>query len=168
MNETDQAFKEIEHLQEIISRHESHVFALRGWMLTVVGALLAAYYTNNIVIDVIYMRWGLPLVSVIFLLIEMQHNNLVEVIATRVLILEQNIYKARKEGLLNWYDGPKIAECCRAGARRFLPVHRMTFILNLPFYIATVLIILVISFTMPQKITEPVASGSISIESIEK
>jgi hypothetical protein len=48
MEEIEQAHRELERLQGIITRHEEHMFTLRGWLLTVVGGLLAAYYTDNI------------------------------------------------------------------------------------------------------------------------
>ncbi len=46
------------------------MFTLRGWLLTVAGGLLAAYYTGNIQLDAAAMRVGLPLVALLFLFVE--------------------------------------------------------------------------------------------------
>jgi hypothetical protein len=47
MDEAQQAHHELDRLQGIIARHESHMFALRGWLLAIVGGLLAALNDNQ-------------------------------------------------------------------------------------------------------------------------
>jgi len=41
MDEMQQAHHELDRLQGIITRHEGFQFTIRGWLLTIVGALLA-------------------------------------------------------------------------------------------------------------------------------
>ena len=153
-DEIEQAHHELDRLQGIVSRHEGHMFALRGWLLTVVGGVLAAYYTGNIEVDEKYMRLGLPLIALLFLFLELRHTNLVEAVVERVSALEMLITTSRekiRQGDTSWYDGPKVSEACRAGASRWLPRRGMTFVLNLPFYVVVSLISLGATFFLPQK-----------------
>ena len=152
--EIEQAHHEMDRLQEIISRHEGHIFALRGWLLTVEGALLAAYYTDNIEMSDSFMRLGLPLIALLFLFVESRHINLVEAVVERSTGLEMCIERSRDailRGDRGWYDGPKVSEACQAGARRWWPRRGMTLVLNLPFYLVVILVTLFATFSLPSK-----------------
>jgi len=83
MVELDEAHHEIDRLQGIITRHEGFMFMMRGWRLTIVGALLAAYYTNKIAISQTALRIALPLVAPLFFVIESRHPNLVGAVIER-------------------------------------------------------------------------------------
>src|SRR5262249_12311043 len=96
MEELEEAHHEIDRLQAIITRHEGFMFTVRGWLLTIAGGLLAAYYTNNIAISEIAMRIALPVVALLFFVIESRHANLVEAVVERVATLEADIERARQ------------------------------------------------------------------------
>jgi hypothetical protein len=160
-DQMEQAHHELSRLQDIISRHEGHMFALRGWLLTVIGGLLAAYYTDNIRMSEVAMRFGLPVVAFLFLFVESRHANLVEAVADRASKVERCIRSARSprgDGKGRWYDGPRVSEACLKGARRFWPRAGMTFLLNRPFYVVVVLIILFVTIALPPRSTKPPAS----------
>ncbi len=153
MEEMQQAHHEIDLLQGIITRHEGHMFALRGWFLAIVGGLLAAYYTHIVINDFV-LRIALLLVALLFLLVELQHVNLVEAVIERVTAIEKEIENSRRstgQSAAGWYDGPRISETCRKGANRWWPGHGMTFVLNQPFYIVVILVILFITVLLPPK-----------------
>ena len=152
MDEMEQAHHELDRLQAIISRHEGHMFALRGWLLTVVGGLLAAYYTGNIAITETAVKFGLPIVALGFLFVESRHENLVEAVAARSKKLEKRIAAARRGGATTapgWYDGPKVSQACLKGAKRGWPREGMTFILYRPFYLVVIVVIVVIITALP-------------------
>jgi hypothetical protein len=151
MNEMEQAHHELDRLQGIITRHEGHMFSLRGWMLTVIGGLLAAYYTRNIAITEMTMRVGLPVIALLFLFVESRHENLVEAVAERAMELEKSIAAGRRSGTAGWYDGPRVSEVCADGARRWWPRAGMTFILYRPFYLVVLLIIIVTTIGLPKR-----------------
>jgi hypothetical protein len=146
-----QAHHELDRLQGIITRHEGHMFALRGWLLTVIGGLLAAYYTRNIAITETTMRIGLPIIAVLFLFIESRHENLVEAVVERALNLEKLIASSRKSGATGWYDGPRVSEVCAEGAGRWWPRGGMTFVLYRPFYLVVILIVIVTTIGLPKR-----------------
>jgi hypothetical protein len=52
---------------------------------------------------------------------------------------------------VGWFDGPKVNETCQEGANRFLPRHGMTFLLNLPFYVAVILVIFLLLSSLPPR-----------------
>jgi hypothetical protein len=148
----EQAHHELDRLQAIITRHEGHMFALRGWLLTVLGGLLAAYYTGNIAITEMAIRIGLPVVALMFLFVESRHENLVEAVTERAKRLEKRIVAARRSGqppAPGWYDGPQVSKACLAGARRRWPRAGMTFILYRPFYLVVIFIVFVIVAALP-------------------
>ena len=160
MDEFEQAHEELDRLQGIISRHEGHMFSLRGWLLTVAGALLVADHSGTIEIDDKLMRIALPLITFLFLFLEMRHLNLVEAIVERVGKIETDIVRARKTASQNqgastpsasWYDGPLVSESCLKGVKRWFPCRGMTLVLNLPFYILFLMVSLGASFVLPQK-----------------
>src|SRR5262245_43019540 len=155
MDEIQEAHHELDRLQGIITRHEGFIFTLRGWLLTVVGGLLAAYYTNNIAISEVVVKIALPGIAVLFLLIESRHANLVEAVVERIAALEKRIGGARerKTGELGvgWYDGPKVSETCQKGANRWWPRPGMTFVLNSAFYVVVILIIVFATVSLPPK-----------------
>ena len=165
MEEMEQAHREHEILQGIITRHEGHMFTLRGWLLFIVGGLLAAYYTENILIDKLVLQIALVVITLLFLFVELQHMNVVEAVVDRVVELEKEIADSRQsisQGSVGWYHGPKVTEACNKGAERFLPRRRgMTFVLNQPFYIVVILVILFATLWMPRKQEEtpPLGSG---------
>src|SRR3712207_2933348 len=133
MDEMEQAQRELDRLEGIVTRHEAHMFALRGWLLAVAGGLLAAYYTANILVSEILMRLTLPAVVFLFLFLEVRHANLVEAVVERSAKLEKLIAKSRQTGS-GWYDGPKVNEACEDGAKRWLPHKGMTWMFYWPFY----------------------------------
>ena len=131
MDEIQQAHHELDRLQGIITRHEGHIFALRGWLLPVVGGLLAAYYTDNIDMSDRVLRLALPTIVLLFLIVETRHVNLVEAVVERVTTLEKRIADSRRSGKqIGWYDGPRVSEVCQDGANRWWPRQGMTFVLQ--------------------------------------
>jgi hypothetical protein len=128
------------------------MFALRGWLLAIVGGLLAAYYTNNIEMSELVLRTALLAIVLLFLVVESRHVNLVEAVVERVAALETRIVDSRQSaGRVGWYDGPRVSEACQDGANRWWPRRGMTFVLNQPFYFVVVLIILLTTVSLPSK-----------------
>ena len=144
MDQMDQALRELERLQGIIDRHEGHIFTLRGWLITVVGAIIAAYYADNIQMSDIVLRVALPIVAVLFIVMELRHINLVEAVAQRAVDVENRIVAKRESKSLydTWYDGPKVSKACEAGATRLWPRHGMTLVLYLPVYAVILAIVI--------------------------
>src|SRR6516164_4937555 len=105
MDEMQQAHNELDRLQGIITRHEGHMFALRGWLLTVIGGVLAAYYTGKIAVSETAIRAALPVIALLFVFIETRHENLVEAVADRASHVEDLIRSNRTPGAAGWYDG---------------------------------------------------------------
>jgi hypothetical protein len=152
MEEIEQAHHELERLQGIITRHEEHMFTVRGWLLTVVGGLLAAYYTDNIEMKESLLWVALPLVTLLFLFVEIRHLNLIEAVVKRAGEVENLIVTSRKlQNQIGWFDGPKINERCQEGANRFWPRRGMTVLLNLPFYLAVILVIFLLLSSLPPR-----------------
>lgn len=154
MDELEQAHHELDRLQGIISRHEGHMFTLRGWLLTIIGGLLTAYYTNNLDITEGKLWTALATVTVAFLLLDLRHLNLVEAAVTRVGVVEELIERrsVRSESKFGWYCGPKVNEACQKGARRLLPVARgMTFGQNQLFYAIVIILISVLVSGLPPR-----------------
>jgi hypothetical protein len=154
MDELQQAYHELDRLQEIISRHEGHIFSLRGWLLTVLGGLLAAYYTNNIHISELVLRISLPLIALLFFVLESRHANLVEAVVERVSLLERLIAAQRhspESAGETWYDGPKITDTCNQGASRVWPRRGMTLVLNLGFYLVVTALVLLLAVALPPR-----------------
>ncbi|HVO23239.1 MAG TPA: hypothetical protein VMW56_06375 [Candidatus Margulisiibacteriota bacterium] len=152
MEPIEQAHHELDRLQGIIDRHEGHMFALRGWLLAIIGGLLAAYYTENIDLGATLLRAALLLVVVLFLILESRHVNLVEAVVERATRVEEAIRQRDTASTdQNWYDGPRVGEACLAGAKRILPKSGMTFFLNQWFYVAVVLVIVVTTVALPPK-----------------
>jgi uncharacterized membrane protein len=156
MDETEQAHHELDRLQGIVTRHEGHMFALRGWLLAIVGGLLASYYTENIVISGLVLRIALLMVVLLFLIVESRHVNLVEAVVERASALEKRIVDSRQsagQASVGWYDGPRVSEACQDGANRWWPRRGMTFVLNQPFYLVVILIIILVTVSLPLKRT---------------
>ena len=154
MDEIQQAHHELDRLQGIITRHEGHMFALRGWLLAIVGGLLAAYYTENIDMNGLVLRFALLVVALLFLVVESRHVNLVEAVVERVTVLEKGIADSRRstsQPCVGWYDGPRVSEACQEGANRWWPRRGMTFVLNQPFYFVVILTIFFATVSLPQK-----------------
>lgn len=154
MDEMQQAHQELDRLQSIISRHESHMFALRGWLLAIVGGLLAAYYTDSIEMSAALLRGALLTIALLFLLVESRHVNLIEAVVERAEAVERQIAETRRSGSElrgGWYDGPKVSEACRDGASRWWPRRGMTFLLNQPFYLVVIVIIVMTTLSLPSK-----------------
>jgi hypothetical protein len=155
MEEIQQAHHEHTILQGIIARHEGYMFTLRGWLLAIIGGLLAAYYTENIIIHVYVLRIALVVVALMFLYVELQHMNVVQAVVERVIELEKSIADSRKsksQPVVDWYDGPKVCEACKEGANRHWPRTRgMTFVLNQSFYIMVIIVILIATLWLPPK-----------------
>jgi hypothetical protein len=146
MDETEQALRELERLQGIIERHEGHIFTLRGWLITVIGALIAAYYAENIHLDDLALRVALPLVGLLFIVMELRHINIVEAVASRATVVEKGMATACRAAHPNgWYDGPRVSATCKEGAERLRPRAGMTLKLYAPVYIV---IIAIIAFAM--------------------
>lgn len=158
MDEAQQAHHEIDLLQGIINRHEGHMFALRGWLLAIVGGLLAAYYTQNINISELMLQTALVIVAFLFLVLESRHVNLVEAVVERVAVIEKSMNDARRPtGELDggWYHGPRINATCQKGAARWWPRRGMTFVLNQPFYFVVVLVIVLATVSLPARADTP-------------
>jgi hypothetical protein len=154
MDEMEQAQRELDRLADIITRHEAHMFALRGWLLVVLGGLLAAYYTANIHISEILMKVALPIVVVLFLVLESRHTNLVEAVVARSSELENRIrctLQTPGEKTVGWYDGPKVSQACEDGAKRLWPYAGMTWVFYWPFYVIVFLITLCVALSLPDK-----------------
>ena len=162
MDEMQQAHNELDRLQEIIARHEGHMITMRGWLFTIVGGLLAAYYTDNINISEVVIWIALPVVTLLFLLVELRHVNLVEAAVERVGALEHLIAASRNATTqfgVGWYDGPKVNATCQRGAERLRPHRGMTLLLNSPFYVVVFLIILLLVISLPPKTAAAPAQG---------
>jgi len=131
------------------------MFALRGWLLAVVGGLLVAYYTENIHISEILMQLALPIVVVLFLVLELQHEKLVEAVVDRSYELETHIACSRQpDGKMpvGWYQGPGVNKACEAGAKHWLRrINGMTWVFYRPFYIVVFLITICVALSLPQK-----------------
>ena len=152
MDQMEAAYRELDRIQEIISRHEGHIFSLRGWMLTVMGGLLAAYYTGNIHLQLWIVQLALPAIALLFLFLESRHMNLIESVVERAGTVEQQLREAKlSAGRKLRYDGPRIGESCQVGAKRILPRLQMTLLLNSAFYIIVILISLVVAIGLPAR-----------------
>ena len=155
MEAMEQAHHELDRLQDIITRHEGHMYALRGWLLAIIGGLLAAYYTDSIDLHVALLRTALLLVVALFLILESRHVNLVEAVVERAMRVEEEI-RTRNHGTPSddepWYDGPRVSEACLDGATRKWPKNGMTFVLNQWFYIAVLLVAITLTtVSLPAK-----------------
>lgn len=154
MDEMEQAHHELNRLQEVITRHERHIFALRGWLLAIVGGLLAAYYSQNIEMDEIVVQIALVLIVLLYLFIDTRHINLIEAVVKRSLDLETLIRDSRPstgEPQAGWYDGPKLSMTCEKGAERRWPKRGMTYLMNQPFYLVVIAVVLLATLSLPPK-----------------
>jgi hypothetical protein len=152
MDETEEAVRELERLQSIIDRHEGHIFILRGWLITVVGAFIAAYYTENIHLNDLALRIALPVVALLFIVMELRHINIVEAVAGRASDVERGLAAARRAASADcWYDGPKVSETCKDGAERLLPRAGMTLRLYAPVYGVILAIIVLAVVFLPSR-----------------
>ena len=152
MDETEQAHRELERLQGIIDRHEGHIFTLRGWLITVVGALIAAYYAENIHLNDLALRIALPVVALLFIVMELRHINMVEAVASRATAVESGLATARRAANPGcWYDGPLVSETCRDGAERLRPRDGMTLRLYAPVYGVIIAIIVFAMIFLPSR-----------------
>jgi hypothetical protein len=148
----EQAHHELERLQGIITRHEEHMYVLRGWLLAIIGGLLAAYYTESIDLTPSLLRIALLAVVALFLVLESRHVNLVEAVVERAEQVERQIRHHRDApGHDDWYDGPRVSEACRDGAKRKWPKAGMTFLLNQWFYIAVLVVVIATTVSLPAK-----------------
>jgi hypothetical protein len=152
MDDTEQAHRELERLQGIIDRHEGHIFTLRGWLITVIGALIAAYYAENIHLDDLALRVALPVVALLFIVMELRHINIVEAVASRATVVEKGLAAARQAASPGWwYDGPKVSETCKEGADRLRPRGGMTLRLYAPVYGVIIAIIVIAMIFLPSR-----------------
>ena len=148
MDEVEQAHRELERIEAIITRHEGFIFTVRGWLLVIVGGLIAGYYASNVEMSEFEVRIALLAIALLFLIVESRHLNLVEALVKRAGTVERSIAAARGDG---WYDGPKVSETCQRGARRVWPKSGMTFLLNLPFYLVVILVVVITTVSLPRK-----------------
>ena len=154
MDEMQQAHHELDRIQGIITRHEGHMVALRGWLLVIIGGLLAAYYTATIDMSALVLRIALLVITLLFLIVESRHVNLVEAVVERATAIEKGIRSSRRpEGqpVVGWYDGPRVSDACQEGANRWWPRSGMTFVLNQPFYFVVILIVILSTVWLPPK-----------------
>jgi hypothetical protein len=150
MDDMEQALRELERLQGIIDRHEGHIFTLRGWLVTIVGALVAAFYADNIQLNGMVLRVSLLVVAVLFIVMELRHINIVEAVASRAMALERRIADDRRAADPKcWYDGPKVSQACKAGAERWWPRSGMTLKLYAPVYGVIIAIIVSAAIFLP-------------------
>lgn len=152
MDPMEQAHHELDRLQGIITRHEEHMYVLRGWLLAVIGGLLAAYYTESIDLSPLLLRTALLAVVALFLVLESRHVNLVEAVVERAEQVERQIRRHRDAPSNDdWYDGPRVSEACRDGAKRKWPRAGMTFLLNQWFYAAVLVVVIATTVSLPAK-----------------
>lgn len=154
MKVMEQAHHELERLQEVIGRHERHMFAVRGWFIAIVGGLLVALYSKHFNIDEAALQIALVLLAVLFIIIDSRHVNLIDAVVDRSGALEEKIREARGTGLEDggrWYDGPLLSEACSQGVHRWRPKEGMTFKLNLVFYCVVFIVVAVAAFLLPPK-----------------
>jgi hypothetical protein len=170
MDELEQAQHELDRLQGIIARHEGHMFVLRGWLIAIVGGLLAVYYTDNIDMSEPMLQLSLIVIVVLFLILESRHLNLVEAVVERAEDVEKLIAKRRLGGAemsAGWYDGPKVSAACREGADRLWPRKGMTLVQNLPFYVLVLLVIVITTMSLPPKVMPDAESGKNKVQSLQ-
>lgn len=161
MEAMEQAHQELDRLQDIITRHEGHMYALRGWLLAIIGGLLAAYYTDSIDLHVSLLRVAVIVVVLLFIVLESRHVNLVEAVVERAARVEAEIRSHRlSPDDDQWYDGPRVSEACLDGATRKWPKSGMTFFLNQWFYIAVLMVAVALTIvTLPAKHHKDEAGG---------
>lgn len=158
MEQIEEAHHELDRIQDIITRHEGFMFALRGWLITIIGGLLVAYYTDNVEMSEPALAGALVAVSILFWIVESRHTNLIEAVVERAGVIENQIAGSRQPARdPNWYDGPKVCEACERGVAQIRPFTKMTFKLNLPFYLVVSVIILAVIVSLPPK-TQPASA----------
>src|SRR5260370_16778342 len=91
MDDMEQAKTELDRIQEIIARHEGRMDTLRGWLLAIIGGLLAGYYTANIEISPLGLRVALIGITILFFWLETRHVNLIYPLTYRSSTAEQQI-----------------------------------------------------------------------------
>lgn len=154
MDEMQQAHHELDRIQGIITRHEGHLITLRGWLLAIIGGLLAAYYTANIDMSALMLRAALLLITLLSLFVESRYVNLIEAVVERAEVIERGIRDARAgngEPAVGWYDGPRVCAVCGEGVSRWWPRSGMTFVLNQPFYVVVILIVVLTTVSLPAR-----------------
>ena len=154
MNETDMktALHELDRIQDIVTRHESHMFSLRGWLFAALAGIVAAYYSSGLTVSRIEFAVVLLALVMTFIYAELRHVILVDALVARAGTVEQMIVAARESGpsMLPRYDGPKVNEVCGLAVKRVLPKFDMTLVLNLFFYYALVAAALILVWLLPR------------------
>lgn len=108
------------------------------------------------------LRISLFVITILFLIVESRHVNVVEALVERAFNLEKQISASRNTLVVNWYDGPRVSEACQEGVKRWWPRNGMTFVLNQPFYFVVIVVILFTTLSLPPKQTTvpaPVSQG---------
>jgi hypothetical protein len=85
---------ELDWIQEIIARHEGRMDTLRGWLLAIIGGLLAGYYTANIEISPLELRVALIGITILFFWVETRHVNLIDAVIEQSATVEHEIQQA--------------------------------------------------------------------------
>jgi hypothetical protein len=107
--ETKLATFEIERLQEIIFRHESHSTTIRGWLFTILTALSAVAFSKGLPMSKTTFAVISLAVSVLFFLWELYHHAVVRLALERVELIERQLRSPPAET----YDGPRICATLR-------------------------------------------------------
>jgi len=146
------ALHELDRVQDIVTRHEGHMFSLRGWLFAALAGVVAAYYSSAISVSRVEFAIVVLALVMTFIYAEMRHVILVDALVARAGTVEKMIVAAREGGLTMSprYDGPKVNEVCGAAVKRILPKLDMTLVLNLFFYYALVAAALIIVWLLPR------------------
>ena len=141
MDEMEQAHHELNRIQEIIARHEGHMFSLRGWLFAALAGVLAAYYSNALELTLVKLLVVITALIFASVYAELRHVILVDAVVTRSGEVERKIADARSKASdanprPGWYDGPKVHETCGKAVKKMIPQLGMTLVLNMFFYLA--------------------------------
>ncbi len=127
------AMEEIKILQNIVARHEEHIFKIRGWMLLIESALLGAQASSTIDLSLFsHFYWG---IAVIFLclVLELTQRETMRLAIQRV----DNIEKAIRDG--GNYDGSKVVQSFKDGGYNWITELRLR--LLWVFYLVSTIIV---------------------------
>ena len=154
MDETDQANLEMDRIQRIISRHEGHIFSLRGWLFAAIAGSLAAYFSGNVPFGPGRFLLAIGGLVVIFLLVELRHIVLIDALVKRVGDVEILITRSRANGAFTgWYDGPRVNTTCQQAMQlqNLLPRWRMTLKQNLVYHLGLLAFAIALVALLPSR-----------------
>ncbi|MEM6333797.1 MAG: hypothetical protein AAF823_10715 [Planctomycetota bacterium] len=102
MQKIDQAYKEIEILQSIISRQLDHSLKVRSWLFLILSGITVAYYNHKFLNTTAYLASALPLITMFWTLEAMQYS-LLRFARKRMAEVERQVRDGADK-----YDGPLI------------------------------------------------------------